>query len=73
LSVYSLNVEEDGNDVTNPNWIGDHHQSANLFEGDIAGFNKSTRELRNAIIGVNFRWPNAVIPYVIASSFSMFT
>ena len=72
MSVYSLNVEEDGKDVTNPNWIGDHHQSANLFEGDISGF-KSTRELRNAIIGVNFRWPNAVIPYVIASSFSMFT
>ena len=52
LSVYSPNVEEDGKDVTNPNWIGDHRQSANLFEGDISGF-KSTRELRNAIISVS--------------------
>jgi hypothetical protein len=72
LSIYSPNVEEDGNEFINPNWIGDHRQSANLFEGNISGF-KSIRELRNAIIGVNFRWPNAVIPYVIASSFSIFT
>ncbi|EFX66416.1 hypothetical protein DAPPUDRAFT_26145, partial [Daphnia pulex] len=28
------------------------------------------RELRNAIIGVNFRWPDAVIPYVITSSYT---
>ncbi|XP_046635683.1 hatching enzyme 1.2-like [Daphnia pulicaria] len=61
---------EDSSDVTNPNWIADHqHQSSNLFEGDIAGV-KSARELRNAIIGVNFRWPDAVIPYVITSSYT---
>ena len=70
LSLYFIDYifTEDSQDVTNPNWIV---QSANLFEGDIAGVNKSTREMRNAIIGLNFRWPNAVIPYLISSSFSI--
>lgn len=43
--------------------------AADVFEGDISGV-QSIQELRNAIVGRNYRWPNAVIPYIIAAPFS---
>ncbi|KZS07374.1 putative Metalloendopeptidase [Daphnia magna] len=41
-----------------------------MFEGDISGI-QSIKQLRNAIIGRNYRWPNAVIPDVISASFNL--
>ena len=46
-------------------------ENPKLFEGDISGV-RSTEELRNAIIGLNYRWPQATIPYVVSTSFSSF-
>ncbi|XP_057380411.1 zinc metalloproteinase nas-4-like [Daphnia carinata] len=50
-------------------WVAPRH-AANLFEGDISGV-QSIQELRNAIVGRNYRWPNAVIPYIIGTPFTM--
>ena len=43
-------------------------ENPELFEGDIVGV-QSAEEIRNAIIGQNYRWPQAVIPYVISAAF----
>ena len=39
-----------------------------MFQGDINPIGIDDK--RNAIIGQNFRWPNATIPYVISTSYS---
>lgn len=49
--------------MTHPGWIS---EDSSLFQGDIFGI-----EVRNAITGKNFRWPDATIPYVITTSFSI--
>ncbi|KAI9554673.1 hypothetical protein GHT06_019949 [Daphnia sinensis] len=54
---------------TSPDWIAPR-QSSDVFEGDISGV-QSIQELRNAIVGRNYRWPNAVIPYIIAAPFTI--
>lgn len=48
------------------------HESADLFEGDIAGI-ESIVDVRNAVLDLNLRWPQGVIPYVITTAFSKFS
>lgn len=45
-------------------------ENADFIEGDMRGDATSIDQLRNAVIDPRLRWPNAVIPYVISTSFS---
>ncbi|XP_015916701.2 astacin-like metalloprotease toxin 5 [Parasteatoda tepidariorum] len=43
-------------------------QNPDLYEGDIVGIDGPFDPERSAIVGSNFRWPNATVPYAVDSS-----
>ncbi|KFM80684.1 Astacin-like metalloprotease toxin, partial [Stegodyphus mimosarum] len=48
-------------------------ENPDLFGGDMAGIDGPFDVERNAIPGENYRWPGAVVPYVIDTSVAFFT
>ncbi|XP_015916704.2 astacin-like metalloprotease toxin 5 [Parasteatoda tepidariorum] len=45
-------------------------RNPDLYDGDMAGINGPLDAERNAIVGDAYRWPNAVVPYVVDDSLS---